>query len=153
MMNSLKVRFASVSDASAIAELIYSTSLACCFTSEQPCPEWFKVSVTSTKIANQLESAKMVWVVAEIDQSLVGVLAVSDSKNVKYFFVHLAHQKAGIGKNLWKFASNKGLLGSSVTVRSSLIAVSVYEHLGFKVTEPPQEFNGLHYQTMEANYG
>ena len=78
-MNRFEIRLASVSDASAIAELIYSTSLACCFTPEQPCPEWFKESVTPTQIASHLESEKMVWVVAEEDQSLVGVLSVSDS--------------------------------------------------------------------------
>ena len=153
MMNRFEIRLASVSDASAIAELIYSTSLACCFTPEQPCPEWFKESVTPTQIASHLESEKMVWVVAEEDQSLVGVLSVSDSINVKYFFVHPAHQKVGIGMKLWLFASNKGLLGSSVTVRSSLFAVPVYERLGFKATEPTKEFNGLHYQTMGATYG
>ena len=152
-MNRFEIRLASVSDASAIAELIYSTSLACCFTPEQPCPEWFKVSVTPTQIANHLESEKMVWVVAEEDQSLVGVLSVSDSINVKYFFVHPAHQKVGIGKKLWLFASNKGLLSGTVTVRSSLFAVPVYERLGFKISEPPKEFKGLHYQTMVATYG
>ena len=66
--------------------------------------------------------------------------------------VHPAHQNVGIGKKLWLFASNKGLLGSSVTVRSSLFAVAIYERLGFKISEPPKEFNGLHYQTMVATY-
>jgi GNAT superfamily N-acetyltransferase len=153
MMNSFEIRFASVSDASAIAKLIYSTSMACCFTPEQPCPEWFKVSVSPTQITSHLKSRNMVWAVAEEGQSLVGVLAISDSSNVKYFFVHPSHQKVGIGMRLWLFVSNNGLLGSSVTVRSSLFAVLVYERLGFKVTEPPKEFNGLHYQTMCATYG
>ena len=151
-MNRFEIRLASLSDASAIAELIYSTSMACCFTPKQPCPDWFKVSVSPTQIANHLKSDEIDWLVAIEDHSLVGVLAVSDSINVKYFFVHPAHQNEGIGKKLWLFASNKGLLGNSVTVRSSLFAVAIYERLGFKIIEPPKEFNGLHYQTMVANY-
>lgn len=151
-MSSFEIRTASVSDASAIAELVYLTSLACCFTAEQPCPEWFKESVTPPQIANHLSSDQMTWLVAEEEQSLVGVLAVSDRSHVKYFFVHPARQKMGIGKQLWQFASNNGVLGSSLTVRSSLFAVPVYERLGFKLIEPPKIFNGLHYQAMTASY-
>jgi hypothetical protein len=32
-----------------------------------------------------------------------------------------------------------------------LFAVAVYARLGFKATEPPQVFKGMHYQTMEAD--
>lgn len=90
----------------------------------------------------------MIWLVAVQEQTLSGVLAVSDKSHVKYFFVHPSYQKLGIGKQLWRFALDSGVLGNSLTVRSSLNAVPVYESLGFSATEPPKTFNGMHYQTM-----
>lgn len=109
-------------------------------------------SVAPAQILSQLRYEQMTWLVAEENQALIGVLTVSDRKHVKYFFVHPTHQKLGVGKRLWHFASNKGLLGNSVTVRSSLFAVPVYERLGFKAIEPPNVFNGIQYQTMVAIY-
>jgi len=152
MKNSLEIRHALEADASDVAELIYSTSVACCFTSEQPCPEWYKNSVLPSQIANLLKSEQMVWLVAIQEQTLAGVLAVSDKSHVKYFFVHPAYQKLGIGRQLWHFALHRGGLGNSLTVRSSLFAVPVYERLGFIAVEPQKTFNGMHYQTMVAKY-
>jgi GNAT superfamily N-acetyltransferase len=84
---------------------------------------------------------------------LVGVLALLGSSQVKYFFVCPSRQKTGLGKQLWDLASDIGLLGKSISVRSSLVAVPVYERLGFKAAEPPKILSGLHYQTMVATYG
>lgn len=154
MKSSPEIRQALEADASDIAELIYSTSVACCFTPEQPCPEWYKESVQPSQIENLLKSEQMVWLVAAQEQTLAGVLAVSEKSHVKYFFVHPTYQKQGIGKRLWHFALRGGTLGSSLTVRSSLFAVPVYESLGFMAVEPPKTFNGMHYQTMMvASYG
>lgn len=153
MTNPIEINLASETDASAIAELIYSTSLICCFTSELPCPEWYKESIAPHQIATQLQVNQMVWLIAKLGEVLVGVLTIIDRSHVKYFFVLPDHHKRGVGKQLWHYASVNGLLGNSVTVRSSLFAVPVYERLGFKVIEPPKEFNGMLYQTMVASYG
>ncbi len=153
MKNNPEIRQALEADASDIAELIYTTSVACCFTPEQPCPDWYRESVQPSQIANLLKSEQVVWLVAVQKQTLAGVLAVSDKNHVKYFFVHPAYQKLGIGKQLWHFALRTGALGNSLTVRSSLFAVPVYERLGFTATEPPKTFNGMYYQTMVARYG
>jgi GNAT superfamily N-acetyltransferase len=95
----------------------------------------------------------MVWLVAASSDSLAGVLAISDSSHVKYFFVHPDFQKLGIGRQLWEFALFNRLLSTKVTVRSSLFAVPVYERLGFKAIEPQKTFNGMNYQTMLASFG
>ena len=153
MKNRFVIRRALEADAFDIAELIYSTSVACCFTPEQRCPEWFKESIQPGQILKLLKSDQMVWLVAGQEQTLAGVLAVSDASHVKYFFVHPTFQKLGVGKQLWNFALRSGVLGNSVTVRSSLVAVSVYERLGFMAVEPPKTWNGIDYQTMVASYG
>ena len=141
-------RHALKGDASAISELIYASSYACCFTPEAPCPDWYQASVQPAQIRNLLRAAETAWLVAASPTSLVGVLAISDRSHVKYFFTQPDWQRQGIGKRLWQFALNGGLLGNTVTVRSSLFAVPIYARLGFKAVEHPKIFNGMHYQTM-----
>lgn len=137
-------------DAAAISGLVYSTSLSCCFSAEQPCPAWFAESVAPGQIATQLALEQMRWLVADVDKALVGVLAVGEKKHVTYFFVHPQWQGLRLGTRLWQAAMSMGFFGDELTVRSSLVAVPVYEHLGFKAVEPPNVFMGLHYQTMAA---
>jgi len=79
---------------------------------------------------------------------MAGVLAIEDKSSIKYFFVHPDQQKMGIGQLLWQFAMNSGAFGETLKVLSSLFAVPVYLRLGFKSTEPPGCFNGLHLQSM-----
>lgn len=150
MNRNLQIRDAQVIDAQDVSELIYSTSLACCFTMEQPCPDWFEQSVNPTHIEKFINDAEMDWLVAFDDTHLVGVLAINGRNHVKYYFVSPNYQGKGVGKALWNVASQKGILDKSLTVRSSLNAVPVYEHLGFVAVEPPKIFNGLHYQTMTS---
>lgn len=147
-----EIRHALEADAPAISELIYASSRACCFTPEQPCPDWYQASVQPAQIRNLLRAAEMVWLVAESPKTLVGVLAISDRSHVKYFFTHPDYQKMGVGKYLWQFALDGCLVGNTVTVRSSLFAVPVYERLGFKAVEPQKIFGGMHYQTMVASF-
>lgn len=153
MTGPIEIRHALEADASGIAELILSTSLACCFTPKQPCPKWYEESLQPQPIADLIRSARMEWLVATQEGRIAGILAIRDKSQVKYFFVDPSRQKLGIGQQLWELASRGGMLGHSLMVRSSLSAVSVYERLGFIAIEPPGIFNGLHYQTMEANLG
>jgi GNAT superfamily N-acetyltransferase len=152
MTNSPTIRLALEADVSDIAELIYSTSVACCFSPAQPCPKWYEESVQPSQIANLIKSEQMVWLVAIQEQKLAGVLAVIDKSHVKYFFVHPVSQKLGVGKKLWGSAMGRGALSNSITVRSSLFAVPVYQRLGFKAIEPPKSFNGVDYQTMVTSF-
>jgi GNAT superfamily N-acetyltransferase len=152
MASPMKYRTAEISDASDISELIYLTSLQCCFTPSEPCPLWFENSIAQPVIEAQLRTGSVSYLLAESAREIVGVLGVSGGHFVKYFFVHPLHQGYGIGKHLWQMALGLGLLGKKVSVRSSLVAVPVYKRLGFSVVEPPKVFNGLHYQSMVAIY-
>ena len=153
MNNNTEIRHALEADAPAISELIDASSRACCFTPQQPCPDWYEASIQPAQILKLLGSSQMVWLVAAANKSLIGVLAISERSHVKYFFVHPTSQKLGIGKQLWEFASGGGLLANTVTVRSSLFAVPVYERLGFKTVGSAGVWNGMHYHTMVARRG
>jgi len=134
MNNIPEIRQALEADAPAISELI-------------------EASIQPAQILKLLGSSQMVWLVAAAHKSLTGVLAISERSHVKYFFVHPTFQKLGIGKQLWEFALGGGLLANTVTVRSSLFAVPVYERLGFKTVGSAEVLNGMHYQTMVARGG
>ena len=142
------IRHALVTDASAISKLIVSTSETCCFSEATPCPDWYRNSIQTQAIATLIESESMVFLLAVSDQAIAGVLAIEGKSSIKYFFVHPVQQKMGIGQLLWQFAKNSGAFGETLKVRSSLFAVPVYERLGFKSTEPPGCFKGLHFQPM-----
>ena len=145
-----QIRKALVSDAAEIAELIRFTSLACCFSAENPCPEWYLESIKVEQVAKLLQDEQMEWVVAIHSNRLSGVFAIASKRNVKYFFVHPQVHGSGVGKLLWRHAEQSGFLGPSLTVRSSLFAIPVYSRLGFMVSEPVSQFKGMQYQTMIA---
>ena len=138
-------------DAADISKLIASTSETCCFSEATPCPDWYLNSIQTQSIATLIASESMVFLLAVNDQAIAGVLAIEGKSSIKYFFVRPAQQKMGIGQLLWQFAKNSGAFGETLKVRSSLFAVPVFERLGFKSTEPPGCFNGLHFQSMVAH--
>lgn len=152
-MSLVNIRKAEHGDAAAIADLVRSTSLACCFSPEAPCPDWYLDSIEPDRIADHLRNERMAWFLATQREELAGVLAVADSSHVKYFFVHPAFHQRGIGRQLWQCAESQGAMGATLTVRSSLFAVPVYERLGFVATELGKQFNGMQYQTMAKNSG
>ena len=145
------IRHAVVADASDVSKLIASTSETCCFSQAKPCPDWYLNSIQTQAIETLIASERMVFLLAAHDQAVAGVLAIEDKSFIKYFFVHTKRQNMGIGKLLWQFAQRNGAFGATLKVRSSLFAVPVYERLGFKSTEPPGCFNGLHFQSMVAH--
>lgn len=145
-----QVRYANVSDALEIADLIRFTSISCCFSTDDPCPEWYLQSIKVEEIAKLIQDDYTDWIVVTQERALAGVLAIASKSHVKYFFVHPRFQRYGIGKSLWYFAEQAGLLQPSLTVRSSLFAVPVYERLGFLATNAVEQFKGMKYQTMTA---
>ena len=144
----ISIRHAMATDASDISKLIVSTSETCCFSEAAPCPDWYRNSIQNQAIETLIASESMVFLLAVNDQAIAGVLAIEGKSSIKYFFVHPAQQKMGTCQLLWQFAKNSGAFGETLKVRSSLFAVPVYERLGFKSTEPPGCFKGLHFQPM-----
>jgi len=118
-----EIRYALKADACAISELIYATSQLCCFTPEHPCPDWYEASIQPAQIRKLIGSAPMACLVAASDKTLVGVLAISDSSHVKYFFFASGFSKAGrwqatVAIHFRRWSFEKHSHGSLVIVRS-----------------------------------
>ncbi len=149
MSSQASIRHSLVTDASGISKLIASKSEICCFSEATPCPDLYLISLQPQAIEALIASERMVFLLAAMsDQRIAGVLAIEDKSSIKYFFVHPEHQKMGIGKLLWQYASRNEEFGVTLKVRSSLFAVPVYQRLGFESIGPSSSFNGLHFQSM-----
>lgn len=79
--------------------------------------------------------------VAEENGLIAGMIDVRDTTHVSLFFVEPAHHGQGVGHALIDFAFSDHV--GPVTVNSSPWAVPIYEHLGFVVTGPGMERNGV----------
>ena len=148
-----EIRVANASDAERISMVILKTSIDCCFSQEEPCPDWYRESIAPHQIRELIDSTDYEWLVATQREDIVGVLAVAQKKHIKYYFVLHEVQAMGIGRKLWNEAVRRSILVIEVSVRSSINAVPVYEKLGFVKTGKASTFNGMVYQPMAAKYG
>ena len=148
-----EVHVAKASDAERISRVILKTSIDCCFTQDAPCPDWYKESIAPDQIKKLIDSKDYEWLVAFRREEIVGVLGMAQNTHIKYYFVLPEVQGQGIGRNLWNEAVQRSMLATEVSVRSSIVAVPVYEKLGFVKTGEVSTFNGMKYQPMLAKYG
>lgn len=148
-----EVRIAIASDAERISTVILKTSTTCCFSQEAPCPDWYRESIAPEQIRKLIESTDYNWLVALQREDIVGVLAVAQNSQIKYYFVLPGVQRLGIGRKLWNEAVHISILATEVSVRSSVFAVPVYEKLGFVKSGEASKFKGMVYQPMVAKYG
>jgi GNAT superfamily N-acetyltransferase len=95
--------------------------------------------------------------VAKLDGRMVGMCAFRDGHHVTLFFVLPECQGRGIGRRLFDTAVERvrrNVPGASkLEVHSSLVAVPVYQALGFSVTGPEKVEGGIRYVPMEHLFG
>ncbi len=90
---------------------------------------------------------------ASSQATLVGMIAVKDSKHISLFFVDSTCQRQGIGSELLSRVVNhckseRPDLGE-VTVNSSLNAVDAYVRMGFDATGPDGDADGIRFTPMK----
>ncbi|MEY4562779.1 MAG: hypothetical protein RLZZ618_2056 [Pseudomonadota bacterium] len=114
--------------------------------------ERFLASVSDEAILGFVTAENFVYLVAEVDGRLAGVVAVRDRTHLFHLFVDLAFQKQGLGRALWQreldAALHPGHLGK-FTVNASLNAVPVYTRFGFVTQGPVVHANGVAFQPMQ----
>ncbi len=73
------------------------------------------------------------------DGRVVGVAAMRDDSHLFQFFVSTGMQRRGIARRLWRRVMRDAMRRAGTghfTLKSSMMAVPVYRHLGFEPDEP-----------------
>lgn len=151
MALSLRIRSAEIPDAVSISALILSASGDFCSHVDGRIPTWFVDSVSPESIAGYIHDPAYHYQVAEIGDTLVGIIAVHDHSYVFHLFVSPPFQRRGVATRLWEAAKAQALAAGNTQgfqVRSSVLAVPLYTRFGFEITGTRAEKNGIAYVPM-----
>lgn len=132
----------------------FDTGLALAWTvfQQYEAPEYSEQGVRSfyEAIHDSAFAGQLCMYGAFMNKQLVGVLATrSEGTHIALFFVEEAHQRKGLGKQLFQLACAANST-DKLTVHSSPYAVEIYRHLGFRETAPEQLADGIRYTPMEC---
>lgn len=84
----------------------------------------------------------------KVNEKIAGIIATkNEGSHITLFFVDEEFQGRGIGKSLFKKVLDN-CEKSIITVNSSMYAIDIYKHLGFKETKEIQEVDGIKFLPM-----
>ena len=153
-MESLPIRQATPEDTPAIAALVLSLSRYFLADPERPeAAEAFFRTITPEAIAGYISGGRFRYHVAEDARELAGVVAVRDGGHLYHLFVAERFHRRGLATRLWEHARGDAIARGNpgrFTVNASLIAVPLYERLGFAASAPAVVQDGIAFQAMET---
>lgn len=153
MMQNLRIEKAKQAQAEQISQLIFK--LAPSFTAHQDEKElahWFSISISPSAIRSCISDPSINYLVAQLDQIVAGVIAIRDHQHIQHLFVDQAFQRKGIATALWQRAKSDAIAAGNeteFTVRSSELAVPVYQRLGFVCVDGKRVKDGIAYIPMK----
>lgn len=151
-MTSTTIRKATVSDSHIISQLISSNAQSLLQDDfEDDGLNFFLNAVKKTSIKEYMEQGFAYWV-AEINDEIVGVVAVKDFSHLFHLFVDKAHHKKGIAKQLWQEVLKYSLANDNngmFTLNSTSYALPVYQNWGFVTTDEEQMRHGIRFTPMK----
>lgn len=150
MTGPFALRPATPADAPAIGALV--RSLARYFLADPERPqdaEAFFRTLFPEAIAANLEGGRFRYHLLEADGALAGVVGVRDGSHLYHLFVEERFHRRGLATRLWEHARRDAGDPERFTVNASLIAVPLYERLGFAATGPVVVQDGIAFRPME----
>lgn len=90
---------------------------------------------------------RLVFYGAFMEDKMIGIIALLESKHISLFFVDKEYVGHGVGRKLFDYILTKRK-GEVLTVNSSPYAVNIYHALGFTDVDSQQEKNGIIYTPM-----
>jgi GNAT superfamily N-acetyltransferase len=147
----MKVRVASPADAKRIGALIQALSKPFLVSPSGEGAEPFLASIGEAAIEGYISSPNFVYLVADCEGELAGVVALRDNSHLFHLFVAQRFQGRGWGRQLWQVVESAARQAGNpgrFTVNSSLNAVPVYERFGFVVSGPAVQTHGIAFQPM-----
>jgi len=146
-------RTANEGDASDMSALILSFQAELLLDPMGHGAEEFLASVSAEAVRRYLTSSRYHFIVAHEAERLIGVVGMKNVSHLFYLFVDRAHQRRGLGRELWGIAKAKtrgiGYHGS-FTVNASLNAVPAYAKLGFREVGPKIQMHGVAFVPMQS---
>lgn len=112
--------------------------------------ESFLKCIDRALVQGQMDSSELaVWTCRQ-NRKIVGVIGITARGHIRLLFVATKHHRRGIARALLqegvKVFQEKDF--SQLTVNSSPYAVSIYQHLGFGITQEEQCVNGIRFTPM-----
>ncbi len=116
--------------------------------------EWSKSLNTQQELLKKILDRDYFSLCFENEGNIVGLIRMFEFKKIDQLFVSETHRNKGIAIQLWKEAKkicDKAGFGEHFWVKSSSVAVPVYQKFGFVITDEPQQSNGCAYIPMEMD--
>lgn len=141
------VRPATPADASMFSELVARNLRLVAVDPSGAGTEEFCSQTSASAFAEYLASQRYSFLAALDGDRIVGFIGLRDRTHLMHLFIDPAHQRKGIGHQLWDAA--RLLDQPGYTVNASLNAQIFYQSLGFLPTGPAKKAYGVAYIPME----
>lgn len=149
---SMRIRKATLDDASAVSALILSLAHHFLLRGDGSGAEGFLLSLEPEGIAQNIGAPELDYYVGTAAGQLMGVIAVRHGTHLFHLFVGQPFQRGGVARALWSHVKEAyGWPSASVatTVNSTPSALSFYERMGFQTVGSRVETRGIAYIPME----
>ena len=148
----MSVRKARLADASAISALVNKSAVLVRDDLDDQGRKLVDSANTTAELSNRLVNPEYLIFCYEHEQNLIGMISMYQFEKIDQLFVDPAFFKRGIASQLWERAyceSNSEIENAYYWVRSSSMAVPVYEKFGFSKIGLTQTKNGISHQLLE----
>lgn len=144
-LNSIHIRQAEIADAENIASCI---ALALNHFDEMPKS---KSLFSKEALVSHINHQEIKYFVAELKQSLVGVIAYKQPAHIFHFFVHPNLQFQGVGTHLFNYVLDQltQMDIQQITVNAHIGAVHFYKKLGFTSQSEVDIFEDMKFIRMK----
>jgi GNAT superfamily N-acetyltransferase len=156
MITDLNIRTATAKDARPISKLILAVANYFTVNPHGEGADDFLKTIQPQEICRYISAENFIYMVAEINVEIGGVVGLRDHKHLYHLFVAPQHQRKGIARALWENARDKAIAAGNIegfTVNSTRYAVPVYERFGFIATGPIVETHGIAFVPMKLTLG
>lgn len=148
----MQIRPATIDDAEALSQLLYSVTSYFTIHPDGKGAEQFFETITPAAMAQRLQSAQFqYWAGCDLNGRLIGAVGIRDNTHLYHLYVAADQHRQGYASQLWAHAKQAAMAAGNpgeFTVNSSLYAEKLYLGLGFVPTAEKQEMHGLAFIPM-----
>jgi len=141
------IRKARLTDAKALAKLVYSLSHFYLQKETDQLPDWFIKPMTEKAFNARLMSDNYTNLLCEVDSKIVAYVSMRAGTHLHHLFVSEEHKGKGIARHLWNTIMTQ-CPSNEYSLRSSIYAVPMFEKFGFEISGDITEKESIQFQPM-----